>query len=76
MPEAPIHTVGHVTETLRPGIYQATLPNGKAVVVHLARNWIGKLPEPGQRLELELTPFDFDKARATRRVTDEPPREP
>lgn len=74
MPEAPIPATGTVTETLRTGVYRATLPNGKPVVVHLARRWTGEPPAVGDQLQLELTPFDFDQARAVQRIhPDHPP---
>lgn len=64
--EPPITTTGTITETLSNGIYLASLPNGKIVHAHpgddFERIHPGRL-QPGDRVQLELTPFDFSKAR-------------
>jgi translation initiation factor IF-1 len=46
-------------------IFEATLPNGKKTLAHFSRS-TGHLKEkiePGMRVTVELTPFDFDVAR-------------
>ncbi len=65
MSEVPIETVGIVRENLPGEVFRVELPNGKLVYGHLPRR-LAELAEnlgPGQRVNLEMTPFDFDKAR-------------
>ena len=72
MPEAPIQTVGLVRER-RGKIFQTELPNGKLVVAHLPRRLaaLADSLSPGDRVVLEMTPYDFEKARIAGRADDE-----
>ena len=65
MPEQPIEAVGEVIEALGNGVFQLTLPNGKRVPGHLPKRLAGLADTitPGCQVKLELTPYDFDKAR-------------
>ena len=65
MPDTSIHAVGILTEMLGPILYRATLPNGKAVMAHLSKPLtVAKAVfEPGEKVILELTPYDFESAR-------------
>lgn len=65
MPEVPITTIGTVTEVLGPTTCHVVLPNGKIIIGHLPKrlNTLAGTLEPDQRFHLELTPYDFEKAR-------------
>lgn len=65
MPDATIHTHGTVLETRGPVLYRVSLPNGKIILAHLSKKLADDQAvfSAGQRLLLELTPFDFDTAR-------------
>jgi translation initiation factor IF-1 len=72
MPEAPITTTGTITGILGPTTCQVELPNGKVIVGHLPKrlNKIAGTLTPGQHVHLELTPYDFEKARLAGIVDD------
>ena len=65
MPDATIHTAGPVLERLGQVLYRAELPNGKVILAHMSKRLAdaGVAFEPGQRIVMELTPYDFDQAR-------------
>ena len=65
MPDASIHTAGPVLERLGHALYRTELPNGKVILAHLSKRLAdaGVAFEPGQRVVMELTPYDFDQAR-------------
>lgn len=65
MSETPIRTEGTITRVLREDFFFATLPNGKQVNAHFSRELAKDSPTlvAGDRVILELTPFDFDSAR-------------
>ncbi len=67
MPEAPITTIGIIREA-RAGkrtTFLVELPNGKVVTGHFPRRLVSLADElgPGDRVHLEMTPYDFEKAR-------------
>ena len=73
--ETAITTIGTITEQLSPNTYRVALPNGKIVFGHLSKelNQDPKGPPPfalKSRVHLELTPFDFEKARITALAKD------
>ncbi len=77
MPETPIVATAKILHQLSPVTYQIALPNGKEVVGHLAK----KLRDgsvvyaPGDAVRVEMTPYDFSKARiAERLLPQEKPR--
>lgn len=65
MPEPPIKTIGRIRESLGGPVFRAELPNGKQVFAHLPRRLadLAEQLQPGDSVHLEMTPFDFDKAR-------------
>lgn len=65
MPEAPIQTIGTVRKALGGSVFRVELPNGKLVVGHLPRRAAALAASlaPGRRVRLEMTPYDFEKAR-------------
>lgn len=65
MPDAAIHTVGEVLEPRGLMLYRVSLPNGKILLAHLSKALADRKAEfaVGERLLLELTPYDFDTAR-------------
>ena len=72
MPEAPITAIGTITAILGPTTCRVELPNGKIIIGHLPKRlkaMAGTLL-PGQRAHLELTPYDFEKARIAGLVDD------
>ena len=72
MPDATIHTVGVVLEKTVPVLYRVELPNGKIILAHLSKPLAIARTEfaCGDRLVLELTPYDFDQARILRLFSD------
>lgn len=73
MPEAPIQTIGVIREPLRGHVFHAEVPNGKLVVAHLPRRLadLADSLSTGDRVVLEMTPYDFEKARIVGRADDE-----
>ncbi|MFP6882351.1 MAG: translation initiation factor IF-1 [Roseibacillus sp.] len=65
MPEVPIQTIGVIREAIPDRVFRVELPNGKLVVGHLPRRLsdLAVRLTPGDRVELEMTPYDFEKAR-------------
>ena len=65
MPEAPITTSGTVRDVMSASTFHVALPNGKVIVGHLPGRLreLGPTIAPGRRVLLELTPYDFEKAR-------------
>ena len=65
MPDATIHTLGRVLENPGPVLYRVSLPNGKIILAHLSKSLADDKAvfAEGDRLLLELTPYDFDTAR-------------
>jgi translation initiation factor IF-1 len=63
--EAPIVTQATITEELVAGrLYQADLPNGKSIPVHIpSKKGNGNVFTPGDVVTLEMTPYDFSKGR-------------
>jgi translation initiation factor IF-1 len=65
--EEPITTEGTVTDVLPGTLFKVTLPNGTSVLAHIS----GKMRKhfirivPGDKVEVELSPYDLTKARIT-----------
>jgi translation initiation factor IF-1 len=61
---------GIVTETLPSTTFRVRLENGHEVLAHISGrmrvNYIRLLP--GDRVELEMSPYDLTKGRITRRL--------
>lgn len=58
-------TTGEVLLVYSDRAFQVSLPNGKKVMAHPAKALESRKGEivPGVRVTLEMTPFDFEKAR-------------
>jgi translation initiation factor IF-1 len=65
--DPPVHTTGTIQEPRGDNLYLATLPNGKVVTAHLSKELLTnqKTFSPGDRVSLQMTPYDFDIARIT-----------
>ena len=65
MAEQIIETEGKITEVLPGTMFRVQLPNGALVLAHIS----GKMRKhfirivPGDKVELELSPYDLSKAR-------------
>jgi len=62
-----IITEGTVTDVLPGTLFKVDLPNGKSVLAHIS----GKMRKhfirivPGDKVSLEISPYDLSKARIT-----------
>ncbi|MDA0766943.1 MAG: hypothetical protein O3A92_08995 [Verrucomicrobia bacterium] len=65
MPEAPITAIGIVRAPIPPSAVEVELPNGKIVAGHLPKRLAALETQlsDGIRVHLEMTPYDFEKAR-------------
>lgn len=65
MNEAPIIAVAEVARVLKPDLFELRLPNGKPTLGHFSKELRTEQPvlKAGDRVQVELTPFDFDAAR-------------
>ena len=67
--EAPIKAQGIITDVLPGTMFRVDLPNGRNVLAHIS----GKMRKhfirivPGDKVEVELSPYDLTKARITYR---------
>jgi translation initiation factor IF-1 len=63
--EDSIHTTGTVTAVLPGTMFRVDLPNGHNVLAHISgkmrKNFIRIVP--GDKVEVELSPYDLSKAR-------------
>lgn len=52
-------------EVQGPVLYRVSLPNGKIILAHLSKRLADEhaVFTPGDKLWLELTPYNFDQAR-------------
>ena len=67
--EGAIQVEGEIVEVLGAKICRVVLPNGHRVLGHLpARFSASHRLSPGERVVLEMSPFDFSKGRI--RLTD------
>lgn len=65
VPTDPITTTGEVLRKFSENAFKVSLPNGKEIIAHPARDIAERIGEvvPGARVALEMTPFDFEKGR-------------
>jgi translation initiation factor IF-1 len=65
VPSEPIIPTGEVLLILSDRAFRVSLPNGKKVIAHPAKALESRKDKivPGVRVTLEMTPFDFEKAR-------------
>ncbi|HEY1172695.1 MAG TPA: translation initiation factor IF-1 [Verrucomicrobiae bacterium] len=54
-----------MTERLAAGLFHLKLPNGHTILAHTPRRLLEQVQEagPGDRLTVEMTPFDMSKGR-------------
>lgn len=73
MPDPAIHALGILRERVRDVLYRAELPNGKLLLAHLSKPLAdrGARFEIGERVILEMTPYDFDTARILGEADDD-----
>lgn len=68
--EEPIEVEGTITETLPNAMFRVELENGHKVLAHVSgkmrMNFIRILP--GDKVKLELSPYDLSRGRITFRV--------
>jgi translation initiation factor IF-1 len=69
--EQPLITEGVVTEVLPNTMFRVVLPNGQRVLAHISgkmrKNFIRIVP--GDKVEVEISPYDLSKARIIFRET-------
>ena len=65
MPVEPITTIGQIIARLGDHAFKVSLPNGKEVIGHPHKSLFDRKDElvSGVKVKLEMTPFDFEKAR-------------
>ncbi|MGB0327606.1 MAG: hypothetical protein ACPGJR_08720 [Akkermansiaceae bacterium] len=65
VPSEPIITTGEVLRIFSERAFEVSLPNGKKVIGHPAKALAAVRDRiiPGAKVTLEMTPFDFEKAR-------------
>ena len=69
MPEDPIKTIGTISSAYNDRAFRVLLKNGKEVLGHPAKSFseahapLSKTLLPETKVHLELTPYDFEKAR-------------
>jgi translation initiation factor IF-1 len=72
--QASIIVEGEVTEALGNSMFRVTLDNDHVVIAHLS----GKIRMhsiqilPGDKVLMEMSPYDLEKARITRRLGGKP----
>lgn len=72
-----IELEGTIEETLPSAKFKVTLDNGHEIIAHVAgrmrKNYIRLVP--GDRVKVELTPYDLTKGRITFRLDNKPRKE-
>ncbi len=73
--DPPITTTGTILESPKTNIYLVALPNGKQVIGHVpkALAHLHNQLTPNNTVTLELTPYDFSKARITAILSPDQP---
>ena len=73
--EEPIELTGSVTQVLPGTMFRVALPNGHEVLAHISgkmrKNFIRIVP--GDRVSVEISPYDLTKARIIFRESETPP---
>lgn len=72
MSEQAIITTGTILEQKRDILYRVELMNGKVILGHLSKRLTEAKSEftNGEKVLLEMTPYDFDQGRITDKATD------
>ena len=69
--EEPLVIEGTITEVLPNTMFRVALPNGQKVLAHISgkmrKNFIRIVP--GDKVEVEISPYDMSKARIVFRET-------
>ena len=59
------HVEGVISRVIQPGVYRVDLPNGHRLLGYVVRRerarWAGL--KPGQKVKLDLSPYDLSKGR-------------
>ena len=78
--ESPITVEATIVEVMSHRLFSASLPNGKRVAAHIPARKAGSADAPalapGDRVTLELTPYDFSRARIRLHTDGETARNP
>lgn len=63
--DPPITTTGTIVDSPKAKLYHVSLPNGKVVIGHVPKSQIHLHAnlKVGDKVALELTPYDLEKAR-------------
>ena len=61
--EGAIQIEGEIVEVLGPKVCWVRFANGHRVLGHLPARQVGVRLQPGERVILEMSPFDFSKGR-------------
>jgi len=71
MKEVPITTLATIKEKRGDHNFTASLPNGKIVMAHTPKKLAHLALEltKGDKVRLEMTPFDFDKGRIASKLS-------
>ena len=72
MSEQAIITTGSILERKGEILYRVELMNGKVILGHLSKRLTDAKTEfpDGEKVLLEMTPYDFDQGRITDKVSD------
>ncbi len=65
-----IETEAEIVETLPSAMFKVRLPNGKIILAHVSgrmRKYFIRIL-PGDRVRIELSPYDLSRARITYRL--------
>jgi len=65
-----IETEAEIVETLPSAMFKVRLPNGKVILAHVSgrmRKYFIRIL-PGDRVRIELSPYDLSRARITYRL--------
>ncbi|MGK0187656.1 MAG: translation initiation factor IF-1 [Verrucomicrobiales bacterium] len=68
--EPPVVALAIMVKAFSETVYQLRLPNGKLAHGHVPRRLAASLLplQPGDALRVEMTPYDFERARITAKV--------
>lgn len=71
MKEAPIEATATIIERKGDHNFTAQLPNGKVIMAHTPKklNALAQQLKDGDVINVEMTPFDFDKGRISGRAS-------
>ena len=72
--DPPIYASAVILEILSDRTFRLELPNGKTTLGHTPKRLAELRPklQPGCQVEVEMTPFDFEKARIVSLIENRP----